>query len=220
MGAMAEQLRYFEYGEDELSYLRSCDARMAEAIDAIGHIQREVTPDLYAALVNCIVGQQIATKAQKTIWKRMTDAFGVITPEAIAGCPDDELQQFGLSFRKVGYIKGATEQVLTGALDLSALKALSDDEVCKSLSALPGIGIWTAEMLMIFSMQRPNIMSYGDLAIVRGLRMLHHHRRVTPELFEKYRRRYSPYGSVASLYLWAIAGGAIPEMRDYVPKNR
>ena len=72
---------------------------------------------------------------------------------------------------------------------------------------------------MTFSMQRPDIMSYGDLAIQRGLRMLHHHRRITPELFAKYRRRYSPHGSVASLYLWEIAGGAVAGLRDWAPKR-
>jgi DNA-3-methyladenine glycosylase II len=66
-------------------------------------------------------------------------------------------------------------------------------------------------MLMLFSMQRPDILSYGDLAIQRGMRVLYRHRKITRQLFEKYRRRYSPYGSVASLYLWAIAGGAIKE---------
>ena len=90
----------------------------------------------------------------------------------------------------------------------------------QELSALDGIGIWTAEMLMLFSMQRPDILSFGDLAILRGMRMLYHHRKITRELFEKYRRRYSPYGSVASLYLWAIAGGAIEGMEDYAPKKK
>ena len=73
---------------------------------------------------------------------------------------------------------------------------------------------------MLFSMQRPDILSYGDLAIHRGLRMLYHHRKITRELFEKYRRRYSPYGSVASLYLWAIAGGAVEGMKDYAPERK
>ncbi len=216
---MAHQPHYFEYGSEEIAYLKARDPKLAEAIDAIGPVRREVTPDLFASLVNCIVGQQIATKAQKTIWKRMVDAFGEITPEAIAACPDDELQAFGLSFRKVAYIKGSAERVVSGELDLPALVDLPDEEVCRQLSALPGIGVWTAEMLMTFSMQRPDIMSYGDLAILRGLRMLHHHRRITPELFAKYRRRYSPYGTVASLYLWAIAGGAIPEMKDWAPQK-
>jgi DNA-3-methyladenine glycosylase II len=83
-----------------------------------------------------------------------------------------------------------------------------------------GIGKWTAEMLMLFSLQRPDILSYDDLAIQRGLRMIYHHRRITPKLFERYRRRYSPYASVASLYIWAVAGGAIDGMKDYAPKKK
>ena len=217
---MACEPRYFEYGDEETSYLAARDPRMAEVIEAVGHIRREVHPDLFAALVNSVVGQQISTKAQATIWRRMADALGDVTPERIEALSDDELQAFGLSYRKVGYIKGAAERVLAGEVDLDAIARLSDDEVCRELSSLPGIGVWTAEMLMTFSLQRPDIMSYGDLAIQRGLRMLHHHRRITPELFAKYRRRYSPYGTVASLYLWEIAGGAVPGMRDYAPKPR
>ena len=216
---MEREPRYFEYGEAEVAYLAARDPRLGEAMAVIGRIEREVHPDLFAALVNCIVGQQIATKAQTTIWNRMLERFGEVTPEAMAACSDDELQQVGISFRKVGYIKGAAARVLSGEVDLEGLAELSDDEVCRTLSALPGIGVWTAEMLMTFSMQRPNILSWGDLAIHRGLRMVHHHRRITPELFAKYRRRYSPYGSVASLYLWEIAGGAVPGLRDWAPKG-
>lgn len=211
-------LQYFSYGEEEVAHLTSRDPRLGEVIDIIGPIRREVHSDLYVSLVKCIVGQQIATKAQETIWRRITDAMGDISPEAIAACPDDELQQFGLSFRKVSYIKNSTDRVLSGELDLDGLASLPDDEVCHRLSALPGIGVWTAEMLMTFSMQRPDVLSWGDLAIQRGLRMVYHHRRITPQLFAKYKRRYSPYGSVASLYLWEVAGGAIEGMRDYAPK--
>ena len=214
-----EKQPVFEYGDEEIAYLKSRCPKMAAAIDAIGHIERPVIPDLYAALVNCIVGQQISTAAHKTIWKRMTDALGEITPERMAALSDDELQAFGTTFRKVEFIRGVTDRVLDGRLDLQALADLPDDEVERALVELPGIGKWTAEMLMTFSMQRPDIMSYGDLAIQRGLRMLYHHRAITPKLFAKYRRRFSPYGTVASLYLWAIAGGAIPEMRDYAPKK-
>lgn len=217
---MAQEPRYFAYGDEEVAYLKARDPKLGAAIDVIGPVRREVHPDLFAALVNCIVGQQISTKAQATIWNRIVCAFGDVTPEAIAACPDGELQRFGISFRKASYIKGAAERVLSGALDLDGLAELPDDEVCRRLSGLPGIGVWTAEMLMTFSMERPDIMSFGDLAIHRGLRMLHHHRRITPELFAKYRRRYSPYGTVASLYLWAIAGGAVPGMRDYAPKPK
>ena len=74
-------------------------------------------------------------------------------------------------------------------------------------------------MLMIFSMQRPDILSWDDLAIQRGLRMLYRHRRITPKLFAKYKKRYSPHASVASLYLWAIAGGACASLKDCAPEK-
>lgn len=91
----------------------------------------------------------------------------------------------------------------------------SDEEAIQELCALKGIGIWTAEMILLFCLQRPEILSYNDLAIQRGLRMVYHHRQITKELFAKYKRRFSPCGSVASLYLWAIACGAVEGMRDY-----
>ena len=94
-----------------------------------------------------------------------------------------------------------------------------DEEVIRELSALKGIGVWTAEMILLFCMQRPDVFSYDDLAIQRGLRMVYHHRKIDRKLFEKYRRRFSPYCSVASLYLWAVSGGAIPELRAPAPKK-
>ena len=97
---------------------------------------------------------------------------------------------------------------------------MSDDEAIAALSSLKGVGVWTAEMILLFCLQRPNIFSYGDLAILRGMRMVYHHRSIDKALFEKYRRRLSPYCSVASLYFWAVAGGAIPEMKDYAPAKK
>ena len=212
-------MNFFTYSETEINFLKKKDKKLAEVIEKIGLIQREVEPDLFSALINSIIGQQISAKAHATIWSRMKNGLGIITPQAILSHTDEELQSFGMSFRKVSYIRGVAERVDDGRLDIEGLKLKSDEEVCKELVAIPGIGVWTAEMLMIFSMQRPNILSYGDLAILRGMRMLYHHKKITKELFEKYRRRYSPYASVASLYLWGIAGGAIPEMKDYAPKK-
>ncbi len=74
-------------------------------------------------------------------------------------------------------------------------------------------------MILLFCMQRPNVLSFGDLAIQRGMRMVYHHRKIDRKLFEKYRRRLSPYCSVASLYFWAVAGGAIPGMKDFCPQK-
>lgn len=203
------EIFYFEYGNEEIEYLKNKDKVLGEAIDKIGIIKRSVTPDMFMALVNSIVGQQISTKAQATIWGRILERYAPITPEKLLHTPDEELQSCGLSFRKVEYIKLIAKEVADGSLDLEGLKSQSDEEVCKRLVKIKGIGVWTAEMLMTFSMQRPNIMSIDDLAIIRGLRVLYHHRQITPKLFNKYKRRYSPYATVASLYLWAIAGGAL-----------
>ena len=211
---------FFQYGETEIAYLKQVDKRMAEVIDRIGKVERRVIPDLFAALVHSIVGQQISTKAHETIWRRMENALGQVTPEAIDRLSVEELQGFGITFKKAAYIRNATQQVLDGTLDIQSLYMMNDNEVCTRLSELDGIGVWSAEMLMLFSMQRPDILSFGDLAIQRGLRMVYHHRKITRELFEKYRRRFSPYNSVASLYLWAVAGGAIEGMKDYAPKKQ
>ena len=210
---------YFNYDQKEIEYLKGKDKRLAEVIDKIGIIKREIIPDLFSALINSIVGQQISTKAHKTIYKRIKTGLGEVTPSTISACSADELQGFGLTFRKVGYMQTAAHKVLNGEFDIASLYKISDKKVCAELSKLNGVGLWTAEMIMIFSMQRPNILSYGDLAILRGMRMLYHHREITKPRFKKYWKRYSPYASCASLYLWAVAGGAIPEMKDYASKK-
>ncbi len=211
-------MNVFVYGTKEIDYLKGRDKILATAIEEIGPIHREVIPDFFTALVKSIVGQQISTKAQITIWNRMCERLGEITPATILACSADGLQGFGITFKKVAYIRGAAEKLRDGTIDIIALQTKSDTEVCMELTKLNGIGVWTAEMLMLFSMQRPDILSFGDLAILRGMRMLYHHKKITRPLFEKYRRRYSPYSSVASLYLWAIAGGAAKEMKDRTPK--
>lgn len=211
---------YFAYGEEETAYLKKKDKRMAEVIDRIGHVERTVDTDLFSAVVHHIVGQQISTKAQETIWQRMLSALGEVNAEAVLDAGVPKLQSIGMTFRKAEYITDFAEKVHTGAFDLEGIWQKSDEEAIRELSSLKGIGVWTAEMILLFCMQRPDVLSCDDLAIQRGLRMVYHHRKIDRRLFEKYRRRFSPYGSVASLYLWAVSGGAIPELRDYAPKKK
>lgn len=211
---------YFEYGETEISYLKKKDKKLAEVIDQIGFIKRETDGDLFSSVVHHIIGQQISTKAQATIWKRMSDDLGEVNAETILSADVDKLQSFGITFRKVEYITDFARRVHSGEFDLQAIPEMSDQKAIEALSSLKGIGVWTAEMILLFCLQRPDIFSYNDLAIQRGLRMIYHHRKIDRKLFEKYRRRFSPYCSVASLYLWAVAGGAIPKMKDYAPKMK
>lgn len=214
--------RFFEYGDEEVAYLKSRDPKLAQAIDAVGHVNREMMDegDLFAAVVHHIIGQQISSAAQATVWARLKEALGEVTPANVSAATVEELQACGTSFRKAEYIKNFGEQVDSGAFDLDAVANMSDAEAVKALSSLQGIGEWTAEMLLLFCLGRPDILSFGDLAIHRGMRMVYHHRKVTRQMFEKYRRRYSPYGSVASLYLWAISHMDVPGYdRDYAPKK-
>jgi DNA-3-methyladenine glycosylase II len=210
---------YFEYSDNETEYLKRKDKRLGEAIDAIGHIEREVDGDLFSSIIHHIVGQQISSAAQRTVWMRLTDKLGEVSAEAVGAASREEIQACGITFKKADCIKDFAGKVQNGEFDIAALRSMPDSDVINKLSALKGVGVWTAEMLMIFCLGRPDVVSYGDLGIQRGLRMLYHHRKIDRKLFGKYARRYSPCGTVASLYLWAIAGGAIPEMRDRAAGN-
>ena len=200
-------MEFFQYGQKETNYLKKKDKRLSEVIDRIGPVQREFIPDLFAGLVNSIVGQQISTKAFITIWNRIKDLFGTVTPENILSKSAEELQKCGITMKKSVYIRNIAMDIINGTLNLDELYELPDDEVCRRLSSLNGIGIWTAEMLMTFSMQRLDILSWDDLAIRRGIMMLYGHKKLDKNLFGRYKKRYSPYGSVASLYLWGISLG-------------
>ena len=205
---------YFAYGEKELSYLRKKDKRLGRVIDQIGPVYRVVDEDLFSAVVHHIIGQQISTKAQATIWQRMQEGLGQVNAETILSAGEERLQRMGMTFRKAAYITDFAQRVHSGAFDLEGIWEKDDQEAIRELSGLKGIGVWTAEMILLFCMQRGNVLSYDDLAIQRGLRMVYRHKSIDRARFERYRRRFSPYGSVASLYLWAVAGGAIPELSD------
>lgn len=210
----------FIYGEDAINYLKSRDKTLGEVIDLIGHIHRPIDSDLFSSVVHHIIGQQISTKAQATIWRRMQEGLGAVDVESILNSDTDRLQSFGMTFRKAEYIRDFAAKVKDGSFDLDAVWGMTDEQAIAALSSLKGIGVWTAEMILLFCMQRQDVFSFDDLAILRGLRMVYHHRKIDRRLFEKYRRRYSPYGSVASLYLWAVAGGAIPGLIDRAPKKK
>lgn len=202
-------MKVFKYGEKEINYLKKKDKRLSEAIDRIGKIERRVIPDLFEALISSIVSQQISNKAAETVWKRLIDLICEIRPETIIAEDVNNIQKCGMSFRKASYIKNIAESVYSGELNIDELNYMSDEEVIKKLTSLNGIGVWTAEMLMIFSMERPDIVSWGDLAIKRGICRLYNHKELTKTQFERYKKRYSPYGSVASLYLWALSAETV-----------
>ena len=213
---------FVQYDAEATEYLMARDPKLAEAIKAVGDIRRPMDGDVFTSVVKSIVGQQISAAGLKTVLGRLTAKTGdPITPEAIDELSVDELQSCGMTFRKAEYIKSFADKVISGEFDIDGLEAMEDEEVIEALSSLKGIGRWTAEMILIFSMNRMNVFAFDDVGIHRGIRMVYHHRRVTKDMFERYRRRFSPYGTVASLYFWAISHMDVPGYdKDYAPKKK
>ena len=196
---------FFQYTQIELAALKKKDKKLAAVIDRYGIIRRQVNKDVFSALIGSIISQQISGKAAETVEKKLLALCGEITPIRIHEIDISQIQQCGMSMRKARYIKETGEAVYNGLIDISHLGQMSDEEIINLLTALPGIGVWTAEMLLIFSLERMNVLSYGDLAIRRGLCKLYGHKELTAKQFTKYKKRYSPYGSIASLYLWRLS---------------
>lgn len=198
-------MNYYKYTNEEIEYLKNRDPILGTEIDKIGMIEREIEPDIFSALISSIISQQISTKAAVTVKKRFVKLIGSITQENIEKADVKLMQECGMSFRKASYIKDIAKAAVNGIIDFPNLKKLTDEEVIKELTQLKGVGVWTVEMLLLHSLQRPNILSYKDLGIRRGITKLYELDGLTEKEFELYRDRYSPYCTVASLYLWKIS---------------
>ena len=210
---------HFQYGDTEMEYLKSRDGQLGAVINRLGYIERNVDGNLFSSVIHSIVGQQISTKAQRTIWQRMRDAYGWIDIDSMKETTADELHSFGMSYRKAEYISDFIARVSSGELDLETISDMPDEEAIEALTSIRGVGRWTAEMILLFCLQRPDILSFDDLAIRRGMRMVYQQEEIDRNLFGEYRKRLSPYGSIASFYFWEVSGGAIPELRDPAPKQ-
>ncbi len=198
-------MQVFAYDEKEMKYLKSRDHKLGEVIDRMGHLEVEVMTDVFTALVFSIINQQVSSKAADTVWARLLEMTGTMTPEAILNMEPEALQKCGTTHKKISYIRGIAEAVVSGQVDFTQLRHMSNKQVINHLSSLHGIGPWTAEMLLIFSLNRYDVVSYDDLAIRRAIMKLYGLTELTKEQFQRYRKRYSPYGSVASLYLWELS---------------
>lgn len=197
----------FRCTPEAIACLSQRDPALGEHIARYGLLERPMIPDLFEALVTSIVSQQISGKAAETILARLRQQTGTLSPEGLLGCPEEALRGCGLSGRKTGYLTAAARAMADGRLSAAELRRLPDEEVIRRLVALPGIGRWTAEMLLIFSFGRPDVLSFDDLGIRRGLMRLHGLDTLPPALRTHYRTLYTPYGTTASFYLWRIAAG-------------
>jgi len=147
-------MMYFQYGETEINYLKRKDKKLAWAIEQIGRIERKLDANLFAAVVRHIVGQQISSKAQATVWARLEARLKVVTPFTVYAASAQELQALGMSLRKAEYIKDFADKIVSGDFDLQAVEQMSDAEAITALSSLKGIGKWTAEMILLFCQRR------------------------------------------------------------------
>lgn len=199
----------FPYGERQIEYLCSRDERLGQVIRRVGFISREVDTDVFACIVKNIAGQQISNAALKTVLGRLYTALGEITPDGILALGAAGIRACGMSQRKAENIFAAAEATKSGELDIEGLSALPDSEVIARLTALRGVGAWTAQMILIFSLCRQNVLSFGDFGIRRGIELLYGEEKLPRARFREYCERYGPYATVASFYLWKVGNGEV-----------
>ena len=205
-GACMNNIKYqrFVITDEQKEYLSNKDEIFAKLIRVVGEIDNSYVPDPFVALVNSIVFQVISFKAATTIWNRFANLVGSIDYDTILSISDEKIRECGLSRSKVSYIKNIANAFKYNEIDLDFDK-MSNEEVMKELMKIKGIGKWTAQMFLTFSLFRKDIISYSDLAIRRGIEWLYEmDHELTKKEFSEFEKRYSPYNTIASLYLWEI----------------
>lgn len=198
----------FVYGERELQHLKERDPILGRAIERLGRPERPVMPDVFTALVYAIVGQLISVKTADAIWGRMIERLGDMSPTNLASHSVFDIKSCGLTKNKAEAVHSLSVKIAGGEFSLEELRSLSDEEVIARLSALKGIGKWTAEMVLIHGLHREDVVSYGDAAIRKGMMRLYGLSELSVEDFQPYKARYTPHGTVASIYLWAVSSSS------------
>jgi DNA-3-methyladenine glycosylase II len=200
--------------------LGAADPTMAALIERLGEVDLETRlrrrseerpADAYGALLRAIVGQQLSTKAARTIYGRILDLFEGSTPspEQLLEVDETALRGAGLSGRKVEYVRDLASHVLAGELELDRLNDLSDEEVIEEIVAVRGLGVWTAEMFLLFHLERPDVLSGGDLGIRKAVQVEYSLDEMpTPTRVLEIGEPWRPHRSLASLYLWESLANA------------
>ncbi len=188
----------------ELAELAARDPDLARAIAAVGLLPDRTRAPGFATLLKIICDQQLSTLAAAAIWARVESALGTVVPDRIVRMPDEELRALGLSRPKVRYARILAEQVADGRLDLDAIDRLPDAEAMAALTAVTGIGRWTAEIYLLFALGRADIWPAGDLALQEAMRRLKRMRlRPDAAKMDRLARGWRPYRGTAARVLWA-----------------
>lgn len=188
-------------------YLAKKDTKLAKIIATSGPCRIKPHKDHYGELVSNIVGQQLSTKAAYSIWQRVLALFDgkMPTPEQLLKIDDQKLRDVGLSWAKVRYVKDLAQHILDGRLDIEHIAAMPNDQLIEQLTAVKGIGEWSAHMFMMFGLGRLDILPFGDLGIRKSIQQLYKLDALPlPEQIITIANKngWHPYESVASWYLW------------------
>ena len=202
--------RILRSNEEILAYLISQEPLFEPMISGYKDIEILLSDDYFESLVSAIVGQQLSNKVFEIIWKRVVSLLGKrVSPEKIIETEDEDFRRIGISYGKIGYIKNLSRAVLDQTLQLQELGELDDETIIQQLTTVKGIGRWTAEMFLIFSLGRTDVFSVGDGGLQRSVQKMYKLEKC-PDKNELLRisSNWSPYRTFASLYLWkALDGG-------------
>jgi DNA-3-methyladenine glycosylase II len=191
--------------------LRAADPVLARLIDAVGplgdsSVGRPDRDDHYGALVRSIASQQLSVLAARAIYGRLTERFGGRAPtplEILDDDPEELRAAAGFSRAKVGYLRSLAEHVLSGELELERLDELSDEDVTAELVAVKGIGVWTAQMFLMFQLERPDVLPVGDLGIRRAIERAYGLDDLPDApTMEEIAEPWRPHRTLACRYLW------------------
>jgi len=203
----------YDLNDKRVQYLIQTDAALGKLIQYIGTSELVIEKDGFRCLVKYIVGQQISDKARETIWQRICSTIDNVTPNAILLTNDSVLRGLGLSGRKVEYIKTLATEIVERKIDFEKFLSLTNEEIISELTALKGIGRWTAEMYLIFSLGRENVLSKGDGTIRRTIQWMYAlDEPPSAKEVAAYFSNWTKYATIVSSYLWkSIALGLTQE---------
>jgi DNA-3-methyladenine glycosylase II len=192
-----------------IQHLKKADPVIGMIIEQVGPYRMAHREPTFETLVRSIVFQQLSGKAAATIFGRLAAAAGgPVSPEAILRLTADEMRTLGLSRQKTAYVRDLAERTIRGEIDFSALDEMPDKEVIKTLTAVKGVGVWTVHMFLMFALKRPNVLPTGDLGVQHAIRRLYKMRQMPKAAdIEKRAKKWHPYCSVATWYLWRSLEG-------------
>jgi DNA-3-methyladenine glycosylase II len=202
---MNNMQKFEQTKKDAESFLLSCDA-IGPYIKRIGPCELPYSDIAYfESLVRAIGSQQLSVKAANTIIGRVANHLnGDFQPESVLRAKTEDLRACGLSHRKIEYIKGIAEQIIAKKLSMSDFDHMSDQAIIDVLIAQRGIGEWTAQMFLIFTLGRPDVFAPDDLGLQKGIRIVFQQSDLLIKDMEALSLRWQPYRSAASWYLWRI----------------